>query len=694
MKVWVNQWMGQQRIEAIFGNDALDDHAIDSDELKAAGLDDSFVTTLGIKDGDDLFNGRYERLIGAVILKQQGITTYASATSRKLQAECVGALSSHAMMSDAEASAVAKSMAKLPPAQQQNLLRLINECLSTSSMCEWLQDASQRNETLRWLLKMSELNAGIPDVLRMFRGTRPSDIEASYELAKSLVGKLKNDDFYAACELRTALLEEGVTDLKTQRDIMLLVCEQITKQAYFVNVLRGHLKYAELTKSNFTTRLGNAISDAVRANPDYASDMATLINEVHDLQIERGAGDSSRTKVIAALSDAAALSLLSGATHSLYFSTYDKLMASIRDRAPAGDVATWLRSEDPDAKHRLGVLATFARFRETELVTQSGETFVSAVAEALNNRYDPQRRQYIALAQALLEQGSPAMASELATLVTSKPTQVGRAEAALVLRHAYESGVMLPNHVAGLAASLPAVPSMQVPVESWLKDGAITAVQFGYLEKNGADPKAMRQYYAGEGFAVVPGTLFGLDASQTTVMERTYRGVKQRIVLTTDGTADRDAIIALPEVDLVVHRGHSYQTSQTFPQGASAAAVTDQKGLIDGACNGYNFVTSSKFIQAYGQHLLFADENIGQGKVNNPLVLKIMNGAALGKKDIATYGISGNGTVLPNVPELRALAYGRLLSSVDAATTQPVVPIEQPRVRLSNTLIRFAQPAH
>jgi hypothetical protein len=77
-------------------------------------------------------------------------------------------------------------------------------------------------------------------------------------------------------------------------------------------------------------------------------------------------------------------------------------------------------------------------------------------------------------------------------------------------------------------------------------------------------------------------------------------------------------------------------------------------------------MTSSSFQLAYGDHLILSDADTGQAHVNNPTLLRVLDGVVARKKHFESYGLGGavsrDGIVLPDSPEQQIVAYKRLLN--------------------------------
>ena len=692
-------------LKATFGDAAVSDNVLDEQELSASGLDDKTLKELGYSKAATLDKNALARVVGAAVQRKHGLPIAKTQSERQLNADIMQALEWLAgdQLSEAEIVDAAKTLLALPLEQRRRAYTLLHRDFSDDATRRyWLMGHDTYQGAIAIICELSTVVGFKPSAYLFFGRSMPSDPQMSAQLLKSLIPSFGNDEarYSLAEDSARQLAAEGVTDPKALRDGVLLCDRFLTRDTHSLGYLtHAGLKLSTLTKDNFVAEVAKAIAAHLAHDPSWGPvESVRIVNGVHDLQgqapVAGSGGDSHREGIIKALGDREILAMMAGDRGEMYNSTYRKLYAECVRRAPEGDVGAWLRTQDPTLMR--GLLASFARFRQLDAVMQGGDLFVDMLITGASGSDAPRLAPVLS---EMLVKGTPEVREKLRKalfdLLDLDVGAPGRATAGLALRAAYDRGASFGEDYDLYGKRLPAIPKATVPVDGMLADGAVTTVQFLTTNQGGADPKGMANYYIAHGFvettvarkvgrvvekdlgngvmismvesvdvpaAKVP---FGLNPKQTKVFEKVVNGVTLRMVITTDMTRDRKAVIDDPGVDMVTHRGHLYDFDKTFPAIDNPTRSKRRKFLFGGSCSSYSDMTSEGFQRSYGEHLLFSDSDTGQAAVNNPFILDVMKGVAAGKRQISSYGleryVDKHGIVLADAPEMQLEAYAYTL---------------------------------
>ncbi len=606
MRLTVDKYSSLQRI---FTSKQLEDEVLDASELAAAGVDDAMLGDLGLKASAKVTASLSDRLLGAVLQRNLGQKPAASRDERRLDADIVAAYAAYSNLTATDLSALLSPILALPLERKRRAVPVLSGAFGDDYYRSvWIRDPAKAKEVGAFVAALTKIDGFKPAGAAFFTEI-PTDPVASVELLQTLIARFgyAQDRLWTSGRVLRLLVQQGVTAPKAQRDAILFLDRHVSRDANVLSMLHDQkVGFAALNEKTLASEIINALPGLAPAAA------ANLINEMHDLQGANGGGDSHRKAIIAGLPDKTTLNLLAEATDELYNSTYLLMLANVRSKN--ADVGAWIRDQSPTKEQLAGVCNTLSRFRQTDVIAQAGDLFADALADGLSASYygwgaSPAR--YIPLALAVLRTGSVAAKTKLeASLIAKCVAKDGsHAYAAMVLRTAFDEGLTKSP----VAAALPARPTLEAPVGEWLADGAVTSVLFCYTESGGSDPGGIAAFYEKSGFGEVVGRAapFGLNKKQTRVFEKTVAGVIQRIVITTDATRDRDEVIRDKGVDIVVHRGHSYQLYKTFPANVTSDPEGKRKLLFGGSCSSFGSMTSSGFQAAYGEHLILSDADTG-----------------------------------------------------------------------------------
>lgn len=470
-------------------------------------------------------------------------------------------------------------------------------------------------------------------------------------------------------------------------------------------------------------RMGVAIATRLNEAPKPAEttevwpDTAALINALHDAEGATMRSDRIRERFMQTLTPESALRLVTHGGATLYTSSFlgawrhlraqlgeKKLGAYLDERFPArplsasdaggeeGDEDAALRSSEHQAI-RAGLLRTIGRFGLDdaygeaeaqlrpfvirEILGSDGSEASDAVGGAA--RYT----RFLTRAWESLPAGErERIEAKLVAGVRGESSEPEiRGAHAFVLKALYDAESTLGPDATSIAGTLPPPDDRQPPVDTWLADGKLTTRMFFYDDEPWFEDTV--RFYRRRGFS--PTDRRPIDAqTREVVLERETAAGTQRIVFSRESASEsagpgeaREAVLKASDVDIIVHRGHSFHFGKTFPNDIDAHGP-HAKLLIGGSCGSYGEMSSGRFLATYGQHRFIADTNTGEGSVNNQMLLQILDAVAGGAKtweDMRLADVAEQrGLVLPNDPAFTVSSYIHELTRRDALATPEARP--------------------
>lgn len=416
----------------------------------------------------------------------------------------------------------------------------------------------------------------------------------------------------------------------------------------------------------------NALSKEEKQSLDtgFYSQLAVLINNVHESDVAITGSDGFRETLCRNLDADSVYFLLARGGKDLYTSTFNKLNSNSSFTAMITDLDGYLSGliNVPDKEGFLsvtddvmGLMLTLFQFRKVELISNSA-SIVDVMVSALSENDEEEimtstafivsgvRRMgvlgahYSKLSNYLLEQYD---------LVKDKNTTRAGCIKYLIKQLALQlSSVDDSNCLETIAESLPSLTiKSNIPREKWLgNDNTLTAKLYFYSDEKWF--QITQDYYIRSGYTVDKDYMSknDLDQENYAVFSRVENGVTFRVILTNSEDDDRESAINSDDIDIIVHRGHSYHLKETFPEYIDV--IANDKLIFGGSCGSYRDMVSSEFLSAYQNNYFIADQNTGQGAVNNRLLNTLMKKTARGEvtwEDILP-GQEESGIVLPNDP--------------------------------------------
>ncbi|MCG2719469.1 MAG: hypothetical protein L6266_01865 [Nanoarchaeota archaeon] len=209
------------------------------------------------------------------------------------------------------------------------------------------------------------------------------------------------------------------------------------------------------------------------------------------------------------------------------------------------------------------------------------------------------------------------------------------------------------NEFKQIYESLPELPEVIVPKYA---GEVYTAKQYFYPDENWFEI-TKNDYINPNGiykFNIVE------ETKDTTILEKKIENGKTLKMILTKDNSDASDVLKDDETILVVHRGHSYNSIETF-EGSS----NKEKIIIDGGCGGPGRVLEIQ--RKYPNSQVIYDKDKGEGAINQYEAYKVLRRVALGETnwdEIRDKTEGEQGIILPNDKNQLLLKYKDLIENM------------------------------
>lgn len=342
---------------------------------------------------------------------------------------------------------------------------------------------------------------------------------------------------------------------------------------------------------------------------------AISINTIHD----NDPGDTIRKNIAKNLSPEAAYYLIALGGADLYTSSF----LLIWDNLKKIDLIKFIQEVDPQNKYLGDFILTLSSFnRFTNLFDQNPDFFLGKISELF-----------------MKEKELPGIVSSLTEsigVILEKQQHCEKIETILIkFYNKYKKegkniargaiGFLiklyadrLSNKAKDIARSLPEPLTPQIPREKWLKDGLLTAKLYFHTKSY----VTTIEKYKSLGFKVER------KEKDDWLLIKKINGISLKVIITKD-TTDVDESLHDPNIDIIAHRGHSFDLKHTFnPQ---IDAKNQQKLLYLGSCGSFRAIPD--LMENYHGNYFVADQDQGVGTINNIALYHLMLSIARGTKD-------------------------------------------------------------
>ena len=423
---------------------------------------------------------------------------------------------------------------------------------------------------------------------------------------------------------------QGITDAQTlTRGLSFLANIRTRDNTGVPEILQTGLDLRRLDYASFPQAFSEALNRYIEKTGNIQG-LVNAINCIHEYDLRTTHSDHLRTEIIRQLSPKAAFLLLTESKEVYYPTTFrqltDRLVAGLQGQ----DWVSWLRQLDSTGYTTQKFFDNLAYYSLLNSALPAAPLLFEHLADPrfsggildLANQYMP----FVATAWPRLsaeQRGS--MDSQL--LAEAKE---GDENAAYLIRYLFERNVAVSAAMKTFAQTLPALVQSKPPVAAWRHDGVITAKCYFYPDEQWYETSIAELKRSDRGFVTDTEYMraHNLNAQMTTALKRQVAGgLLERVIMTRDPNDDRKKTLESDEVDIVVHRGHCFHLTETFP---ALESVSSQhpKLLFGGSCWSFGTMSDDYFLKTYGEFPIVADRDHGEGSVNDAVLLKIMDKTA------------------------------------------------------------------
>jgi len=355
-----------------------------------------------------------------------------------------------------------------------------------------------------------------------------------------------------------------------------------------------------------------------KMNSNDLSRAAVLINKLHDNENVIDHSDTMREQIARDLSFESKYNLIAKSNADLYQSTFEK----IYDHFPE-ETVNEIRNVDPDGKSWAAFAVQLGeRDKLNELASQDSDFIRDAVDIAITDSSKLEENT-ASLANTFIEFYEKPAYSKEKSYFEEKLVELYKGSENIDEKASYAYLIKLNEKASNqefkdIHKMLPALPDVSVP-----KCSGDTCIgkQYFYRDENWfeitkkayTNPDGIYKYNIVE------------ETKDSAVLEQKVNGKTMRMILTYD-KADAGKVLNDDETILVVHRGHSYNSKETF-QGSSDKT----KVIIDGGCGGPG--RAIEFEKQYPNSQLIYDKNTGQGAISQYEAHKVLRRIAIGQTE-------------------------------------------------------------
>jgi hypothetical protein len=432
--------------------------------------------------------------------------------------------------------------------------------------------------------------------------------------------------------------------------------------AYFFRRLK--LDFSKCNQKQFSSELCERINKYSAWDNEFAQKMAIFLNTLQENEWQNAKTDKLITAVIRGFNSKSSYQLLALGGADLNKVTFSLVWGNLR----IDDLRKLLTAVDPDNKYLTKFTLALCAHDKLDIIIQNSSLFLKEVIDILSHTEDILYNTSLLIK--VLDKIIPVIGEDdklkfADFLKDGAKKHLSQEHFGVIIYLIKLYGLQLGDaYLADLVPKLPPILSPAAPRDYWLADGVLTAKQYFYQDEN--------WYEISQGFCLQNGYIVdneymesrSIDASETTVYvkkvkDRQRKEITLRIIITKASYTEDNRADSLrdPEIDILVHRGHNLHIFETFVSGD----FRDQKKLfIGGSCGAFSSMISDLFLQSYAGNYFIADKGLGQGTVNNDLVVGLMERLAAGEttwEKLIDDRFLKHGIVRPNDPSFLILEY-------------------------------------
>ncbi|MFC1691711.1 hypothetical protein ACFL0W_06040 [Nanoarchaeota archaeon] len=439
------------------------------------------------------------------------------------------------------------------------------------------------------------------------------------------------------------ILVEGIPNvLSSSRSkdakIMIQSAVFISKYStYQINVFRWLFKQGNvdsdlaISKDGLTRTFieaSNNIAENDGLTKQQSSELAVLINTLHDNEVLLDNSDSIRTNIAKGLSTQTKYDIMSQGGGDLYTSTFEKLYENLDE-----NYIEQISNYDPEGKKSTEFVLTLANFNVLKNEYHKNPEFFNS---NIRNSLSVQDEEELIRNTALMITTFGSIFSDntfakynvdfekffITNYESSQSKEQRGSYGYLIKLNKNKFSEDNKKKADSISNFLPEIILPGLPQTFAINN--VVASKLYFYDDEPWFGITRDQYIRSHGFKKISESNNG----QLVVLEKLYKGKTLRMILSLDNSDVQEAVDD-PNIQLVSHRGHSFHLRHTF-NGRSDA----QKILYLGSCGSFRETPSLQ--KDYPNAYFISDENTGQGSVNNAVIYQTMLNIANGVTDLET----------------------------------------------------------
>ena len=477
--------------------------------------------------------------------------------------------------------------------------------------------------------------------------------EQTVDLIKETM-KVSKNSWALSTNFARALKEYNGNNFEDLKQGILVTTKYSQDNSFFPSLIADmNLKYTDIKdKNSLTTQFTNSLNLYYKGNSapntNMASTAALTINIMHDNEGFFDKEDTIRQTIAKKTNFETKYYLIAQSQKDeLYPSTFDALYNNF----PKNSIEQIKQIDKNGKLWGNFVMQTSGRSKTNELLKQDPYFFVEVMERELNKNQNNEELMekggifidtFIELYEnSEYEEQKEYVEQRLIEKYNQAQTNIDKGIYGYLLKLNKNPSPAVINELNRISNELPEISIPTIPKK--LTEDNIISAKYYFYDDEAWFQTTIREYTKKGGdyeFTRVDNK----KNSQIVVLEKIINGRTIKVVLTTDKSDTQQAIEG-DEFDIIAHRGHYFNTKDTF-----SGSSDSEKIFFLGGCDSF-FVNSPEVEQKYPKAHIISEKNTGEGAVSNYATYILMEKLAQGKtdwEDLKYSAADKKGLVYPN----------------------------------------------
>jgi len=521
-------------------------------------------------------------------------------------------------------------------------------------------NSEQTVDLIKETMKMSGGGNNAVDLLRfdlpkVLSATSKTGLnsEQTVDLIKETM-KVSKNSWALSTNFARALKEYNGNNFEDLKQGILVTTKYSQDNSFFPSLIADmNLKYTDIKdKNSLTTQFTNSLNLYYKGNSapntNMASTAALTINIMHDNEGFFDKEDTIRQTIAKKTNFETKYYLIAQSQKDeLYPSTFDALYNNF----PKNSIEQIKQIDKNGKLWGNFVMQTSGRSKTNELLKQDPYFFVEVMERELNKNQNNEELMekggifidtFIELYEnSEYEEQKEYVEQRLIEKYNQAQTNIDKGIYGYLLKLNKNPSPAVINELNRISNELPEISIPTIPKK--LTEDNIISAKYYFYDDEAWFQTTIREYTKKGGdyeFTRVDNK----KNSQIVVLEKIINGRTIKVVLTTDKSDTQQAIEG-DEFDIIAHRGHYFNTKDTF-----SGSSDSEKIFFLGGCDSF-FVNSPEVEQKYPKAHIISEKNTGEGAVSNYATYILMEKLAQGKtdwEDLKYSAADKKGLVYPN----------------------------------------------